>query len=291
MPAYARCVAVSVLAAAAWSLAPSGAAAQGQGSSVVIGAFDVEAGGSDPETVAQRLASQPGVDVWGLTRVADAAMAELYAGAAGLAAAPAKYKVALGTSGNLKHAVLFNDQRLALGRRFELLSLLPKACPAHPAPAPLVVELRPRAEGGNADGGRGDGAAFWLIVNRLGDGTAAARACRIKALTDWLRQNTRQAVLVGAFGAEWQIAPDSAAQDPAIDLLLADGMTSWVQPETLVPTHCARPTVADLILTAGRARQWRARSWIAFADEDDYCLRAPERESEHRAVIAQFAMQ
>jgi hypothetical protein len=76
--------------------------------------------------------------------------------------------------------------------------------------------------------------------------------------------------------------------DRGYDLLIADGVLTWIRPPQLIRTQCSFNSVLDFVLVTGAARQWRASSEI-LAVQESYCP-SDQNRSDHRPVLAMFEL-
>lgn len=237
----------------------------------VVG-WNAESGGADPLVIAQTLRDTEGVEVWGLSEVLASWEAGLRAAAG--EASGRQFESVLGSTGGADRLlVLYDASRFHAVRHFELHHINYE----RRVRSPLVVELRDRESG----------LAFLFMVNHLYRSRADQRLEQSRQLREWAAGERLPVIAVGDYNYDWHYRDGEADHDPGYDELVADGILTWVRPETLVPTQCSRfESVLDFVFAGGEARAWRPESRILAAG-DDYC---PDdaAHSDHRPVLATF---
>ena len=252
-----------------------------------MASWNLESGDSDVLTVAQRIATLDGVDLWGLSEVVNAsALTQLEAAAED--GENADFAALLSRSGGADRlAILYNADR------FELLSQdeLEYINLGGSARAPLLVHLRDRASG----------QAFVFMVNHLNRDNDQRRHDQAVLLNEWAMVDGRPAIAVGYYNFDWSVPGGENDHDLGYDWLTADDVWTWVRPADLVTTQCSvragiPPTlgdafrctytsVLDFVFTANGAQDWPATSTILVADGD---FADDETTSDHRPVLAWF---
>ena len=169
---------------------------------VTVVSWNVESGGSNNETIRQRMASFQGVDLWGLSEVAsDAAAGVFETGAEDGEEAP--FSRIVGTTGaSDRLAIIFNGDRFQLVRSQELTNI---GSGNHRAP--LVAELREVSSNRN----------FLFMVNHLARGNANLRRQQATQLNDWVRTQTLPVIAVGDYNFDWEVVGGDQNHDVGYD--------------------------------------------------------------------------
>lgn len=276
----------------------------------VIG-FNTESGGdTDPQKVAQDIRSiGTGVDLFGLSEVADDTAARLYAVAAGTAQGQGQqpYRALVSkTGGTDRTAILFNPRRLELiGNPAEYTGQILKACgtkPTHQFRAPFSAKFRDRLE---------PRLEFIFFVTHLQRGDEEYRHCQAKWLNGLARAYSIAMIATGDFNFDWSLKSDEQNQmkvgpgavcrkaeftgpkhDVGFDNMTVGGTWCWVMPPTLIKTQCAASYdgVLDFVFVANRAKSW-ARSSEILRREPGYCARDGQGWSDHRPVRGDFVVE
>jgi hypothetical protein len=292
-----RSILIAVLACFLWSSA-AGAA------DFIAAAWNVESGrDTDPGLVAERMASFPEVDIWGLSEV-ESGDAAMRLGDAASQAAGAPFEVLLGRTGrDDRLAVIVNSGKFDVIRTFELAGQIRTYCEATRRPGgpdgrfppfrgTLVAHLKAKDSP--------DSAGFFFMVNHLHRANDAMRDCQAEFLNRWVRGEIRAVapqsipiIAVGTYNFDWTI-PDGPG-NAAYSLLTRGATFKWVQPLQPMPTRCdpAYPGIVDFVFVANRAQQWVSASDIVTPvvneTREQYCRRDTQGDADHLVVRAAFS--
>jgi endonuclease/exonuclease/phosphatase family metal-dependent hydrolase len=260
---------------AAWMLIVG--AASGQAIQLKIRSWNIESGGSDPETIARQIADEQGVDIWGLSEVQSPQVAERLQRAAA-EGEDATFERLVGTKGGSDRLViLYNSKRLQrVGDPIELHEFNPGGT----GRSPLAVRLR----------GRTTGQEFMFMVNHLFRGSRAKRHLQAKQLNTWARSAPVPVISVGDYNFDFdaQMGDNPDHRNKGFDLLTKDGVFVWVRPERLIKTQSSNfNSVLDFVFVAGTAVGWKAESRIIVRPGD---FPDNKQTSDHRPVEAVFTL-
>lgn len=247
--------------------------------SLTVAGWNVESGGSDPATIAERIEEFEGVALWGLSEVNSEWAAGQFEQAAG-AGEPATFDALLSVSGGGDRLLLLYDTA-----RFTLLDFeeLHAFNVRGNVRSPLVAHLLDRYSG----------TEFLFMVNHLYRGDDTGRWWQAEQLNAWASEQTLPVVAVGDYNFDWNIYGGDQDHDPGYDLFVADGKWEWVQPDILTTTQCSGwpcgyTSVLDFVFVANAAQAWPAKSEIIVTVGD-----FPDNEltSDHRPVLGTFELQ
>ena len=243
--------------------------------------FNIESGDSDPGVVAAEIVSViQGESLVGFVEVEDEATAELLVAAVADAGSAQDFRFVFGTTGSVSddHMVLaWDDAVFALESSDELDHI---NIPSGTVRAPLVGHMRHRASD----------TPFLFVVNHLWRTDDAARHEQARLLHDWGADQVEPVVMVGDYNLDWEI--ESGDHDVGYDELTADGVFTWVRPETLIKTQCSGfyDSVLDFVFVGGPAQAWTASSEI-LRPSAEYCSQRYDATfSDHRPVRASFTI-
>lgn len=240
----------------------------------VVG-WNVESGDSSPATIAQRIANEEAVDIWGLSEVPDADTARQYETAAEVGE-NADFQTIVGTTGDRDRlVVLYNANRLKRIAVEELHSMNIGGR----VRAPLVVTFE----------GRTTGKRFLFMVNHLYRSRATRRHEQARKLNQWARNQPLPVIAVGDYNFDWHYQSGDRDRDRGYDLLTEGGVFTWVRPDRLIPTNASgHQSVLDFVFVCGDAAGWTFESTI-LEEEGDFP--DDDRKSDHRPVDAIFRLE
>jgi endonuclease/exonuclease/phosphatase family metal-dependent hydrolase len=132
------------------------------------------------------------------------------------------------------------------------------------------------------------GPEFLFMVNHLYRSNTDRRHEQAGLLNAWARSQTLPVIAVGDYNFDWDVSNGDTVHDRGYDLLIADGVLTWIRPPQLIRTQCSFNNVPDFVFVAGSARQWRASSEI-LATQESYCP-SDQNRSDHRPVLAMFEL-
>lgn len=241
---------------------------------LTVVSWNVESGGSDDQTIRQRMASFQGVDVWGLSEVAGVASAGIFETGAE-DGEEATFDRIVGTTGGADRlAIIFNSERFQLVRQQELTNI-----GSGNQRAPLVAELREIASNRN----------FLFMVNHLARGNANLRRQQATQLNEWVRTQTLPVIAVGDYNFDWEVVGGDQQHDIGYDNIANAGAWTWVRPATLIKSQCSPnfDSVLDFIFVNGAAQSWSGTAEILVVPND--CDPSPLT-SDHRPLVGTFNM-
>jgi len=212
----------------------------------VVG-FNVESGGARPDVVDDLIAEAQGVDLWGFSEVQDAIRATMFAQAAA-EGETGTFAPILGTTGGDRLLIVYHCDRFDLVRSFELTDINIGGN----VRAPLAAQLRLKPAGPE----------FLFMVNHLYRSNTERRHEQARLLNVWARSQTLPVIAVGDYNFDWDVSNGDTVHDRGYDLLIVDGVFTWIRPPSLIRTQCSFNSVLDFVFVTGAARQWRASSEI-----------------------------
>jgi hypothetical protein len=261
-----------------WVAAPAPPPALDAPARLRVVGWNVQSGGSDPETIARQIAAFPNVDLWGLSEVSGAADAARFAQAAAEGKG-APFGALLGTTGGSDRLlILYDADRFFLRGSVELKALNWQ----DRMRAPLYAHLYDRTAG----------LEYLFMVNHLYAGNQEAQNFQSDGLRRWAQEQWLPVIAPGDYNYRWQVEGGDEQHDEGYDRLTRDGVWAWVRPALLVPTFCylwpcVDEWVLDFVFVAGAAQQWPATATIVVRDGD---FPDTELTSDHRPVMAEFLL-
>lgn len=255
-------------------LALSLACLQVSAQTLKVVSWNVESGGSNDQTIRQRIASFEGVDLWGLSEVAGPASASVFETGAEDGENANFDKVVSTTGGGDRLALIFNAKRFRLVRSQELTHINQGG-----HRAPLVAELQETASN----------QSLLFMVNHLARGDAALRRKQATQLNEWVRTQTIPVIAVGDYNFDWEVNGGDQNHDPGYDNMTNGAAWTWVRPATLIKSQCSPSfnSVLDFIFVNTLAQSWSGTSEILVVPND--CVASPQT-SDHRPVVGTFSM-
>jgi hypothetical protein len=241
---------------------------------VRVVSWNVESGGSDDQTIRQRMASFQGVDLWGLSEVASVSSASIFETGAEDGEDANFSNIVSTTGGGDRLAIIFNADRFRLVRQQELLDINQGN-----HRAPLVVELQEISSNRN----------FLFMVNHLARGNANLRREQATKLNAWVRTQTLPTIAVGDYNFDWEVVGGDQDHDAGYDNMTNGGAWTWVRPATLIKSQCSPnfDSVLDFVFVNAVAQSWSGTSEIVVEPND--CVASPLT-SDHRPLIGTFNM-
>jgi hypothetical protein len=241
---------------------------------VTLVSWNVESGGSDNQTIRQRMASFQGVDLWGLSEVASVSAAGVFETGAEDGEQANFDRIVSTTGGEDRLAIIFNANRFRLVRSQELMHINQGN-----HRAPLVAELQEVTTNRN----------FLFMVNHLARGDASLRRRQATQLNEWVRTQTLPVIAVGDYNFDWEVMGGDQNHDLGYDNMTNGGAWTWVRPATLIKSQCDPNfnSVLDFIFVNAAAQSWSGTTEILVAPND--CNPSPLT-SDHRPVIGRFNM-
>lgn len=244
----------------------------------VVG-FNVESGDANPMVIAeQHIAPLNGVDIWGFAEVQNAEWLRVLEEGTE-AGEGANFRAILGQSGGGDRlATVYNPDLLKEITTEELDAL----SFGGRVRAALITHFQVRA----------NGQEFLFMVNHLYRSKDDLRHEQAQMLNAWAQTQTLPIIAVGDYNFDFDVSEgDQGTRDRGYDLMIQNGLFTWIRPQVLVASHCDSDynTVLDFIFVGNQAVSWTVKeSTILFADPDiGYC---PDNaiKSDHRPVMATF---
>jgi endonuclease/exonuclease/phosphatase family metal-dependent hydrolase len=241
---------------------------------LTVVSWNVESGGSDDQVIRQRIGSFQGVDLWGLSEVANPTSASTFETGAEDGEDANFEKVVGATGGGDRLAIIFNAERFRLVRSQELTHINQGN-----HRAPLVAELQEIPSNRN----------FIFMVNHLARGNADLRRRQGTQLNEWVRTQTIPVIAVGDYNFDWSVNGGDQDHDLGYDNMTNGGAWRWVRPATLIKSQCSPNfnSVLDFIFINNLAQSWSGTSQILVEPND--CDASPQM-SDHRPVVGTFSM-
>lgn len=239
---------------------------------LTVVSWNVESGGSNDQTIRQRIAGFQGVDLWGLSEVPGTNSAGVFEAGAEDGENANFEKVVGTTGGGDRLAIIFNAQRFRLVRSQELMDINEGN-----HRAPLVVELQEIASNRN----------LLFMVNHLARGNADLRRRQATKLNVWVRTQTLPVIAVGDYNFDWDVVGGDQNHDLGYDNMINSGAWTWVRPATLIKSQCSPQfnSVLDFIFVSSPAQGWSGTSEILVEPND--CV-SSSLTSDHRPVRGIF---
>lgn len=236
----------------------------------VIG-WNMESDDASPYHLAKQIRSIDGIDLWGLSEVADREWAAIFAKSAQNARGEA-FNAIMGTTGNADCLViLYNSARFQLIRSYEIEDINIGGM----LRAPLVADLLDKATG----------IEFSFMVNHLARGETnperrhTQQAAMLRA---WALKKSGPVLLVGNYNFNCEL-PELSKCDQAFSEMVKDDVFDWVKPSNPIRTQCSHNSILDFVFVGNQARAWRPSSTILhtnYATCDDNA-----EKSDHRPVL------
>lgn len=229
-----------------------------------IVAWNIESGGNDPATIAERLARLGG-DIVALSEVQPTEFARFAMGRP-------EIHTESGSSDRLQ--ITWAADRFELVRRIELSDLNEGN-----HRAPLVAHFRKLP----------DGPEFMVVNNHLARGNESVRLMQAEGLVAWAREQSLPIIAVGDYNFDFDFAADTG--NDAFKAFMRDGIWSWARPAELVDTNWSDRnedgvddfpgSMLDFAFTAGPATLWTVEA-AAVVEAGDFPDDA--RTSDHRPI-------
>lgn len=241
---------------------------------LTVVSWNVESGGSNDQTIRQRIGSFQGVDLWGLSEVTGPSSASTFETGAEDGESANFEKVVSNTGGTDRLAIIFNANRFRLVRSQELTHINQGN-----HRAPLVAELQEISSNRN----------FLFMVNHLARGNANLRRRQATQLNEWVRTQTIPVIATGDYNFDWEVNGGDQNHDVGYDNMTNGGAWTWVRPATLIKSQCSPSfnSVLDFIFVNTLAQGWSGTSQIIVEPND--CVASPQT-SDHRPVVGTFSM-
>ncbi|UCF56297.1 MAG: hypothetical protein JSW15_09440 [Deltaproteobacteria bacterium] len=246
---------------------------------IMVVSWNTESGGANPDTVAVRIASMNGVDLWGLCEVKDINWALAFENAAE-DGEPGDFKPLLGTTGNTDRLLILYDktqfdeighQEIGWEDRYWFRPTM------NPRSA-LVAHLRHKSTGQE----------FFFMVNHLYRGSAVdpRRLDQAKRLREWASKQSIPIIAVGDYNFDWDLDPEDARHNDQKGFgdMTACGVFKWLKPENPVRTHDSTfNSILDFVFLANAEGKITGTSRVVVVDGD-----FPDNEEtpDHRPVQA-----
>jgi len=241
--------------------------------------WNVESGGADPGTIAQRIRDLDGVDLWGLSEVQNSNWAQQFERAAE-DDEPGDFYAFLGTTGDADRLlILYDSQQFTELERFEMTwADRPWYRPTMRLPEPLVVKLRHNATGQE----------FFFMVNHLYQGRDAdpRRLDQATMLNEWAAAQTLPVIAVGDYNFDYDLdlGQDDENYEKGFGNMTRNAVFAWVFPEPLIATHCSpHSRILDFVFLANATGVMTGTSEVLQVPGD---CPDDDRTPDHRPVRA-----
>ena len=234
--------------------------------------WNVESGDADPEVIADRIAGEDGIHVWGLSEVAGDDDAESYRKAAEVGESGRFEKIVGNTGGSDRLVILYDKDKL----RFLSSQELDHINVGGHVRAPLFARFK----------GKTTGQEFVFMVNHLYRSRASRRHQQATLLNRWARSQTVPVIAAGDYNFDWDLQTGDINHHNGYDNLTKDEVFIWVRPDVLEKAHASDyNSVLDFVFVAGTASGWEAESTIVKVDGD---FPDDDEKSDHRPVDCIF---
>jgi endonuclease/exonuclease/phosphatase family metal-dependent hydrolase len=241
-------------------------------------AYNVESGGAEAATVAQKIEAIEGVDLWGFSELAGWPWLEVFQRAAERGN-HAEFGSVIGTTGDYDMpdrdpdnlALLYRKDRLELLGHRELHAINDWA-----HRSPLVAEFRIKESG----------TTFLVVLNHLASGDAKLRIQQSWQLREWAFFRKQPVIMIGDFNYRWRIGKSDDDPPRGYDALTRGSVMTWVRPSPLINTWCggAPTSVFDFTFVNPLAQAWKGQSDVIESD----CVKSSQKVSDHRPVRVRF---
>ena len=246
---------------------------------MTVVSWNVESGGADPATLAQRIRDLDGVDLWGLSEVQSSSWAQQFERAAE-EDEPGDFYSFLGTTGDSDRLlILYDSRQFTELERFEMTwADRPWYRPTMRLPQPLVAKLRHNATGQE----------FFFMVNHLcqGRGAESRRLDQATALNEWAAAQTLPVIAVGNYNFDYDLdlGADDENYEKGFGNMIRNAVFTWVFPEPLVATHCSpQNRILDFVFLANATGVMTGASEVLEVPGD---CPDDDRTSDHRPIRA-----
>ena len=237
---------------------------------ITIVGWNVESGGSDPQTIANELSSI-GTGIIALSEVS-----------------PTEFdRYALGwpsihteSGGDDRLQIIVNPQRFAIVEKFELNELNDDV-----HPAPLVAQIK-QTPGDNE---------FLLVAVHLSRGDENLRLKQAEGLVAWAKEKRLPIVALGDFNFDYNFATKQG--NAAFDAFTKEKVWTWVKPKKLIDTNWADTdhdgkdddpdSMLDFAFLGGLATRWNARCETIEREGD---FPDTDKTSDHRPIVLTLAL-
>ncbi len=240
--------------------------------SVVV--FNVESGGANIQSIAEKCARMEGVDILGLSEVESQQWAKAIEAALEMSEQQ-EFSTAWGTTGRQDAlCVVYDDSELDLIGMEELHDINPQ----RRVRSPLVCYFRHTKSG----------TEFAFCVNHLYRSKDAERHKQAQQLNEWVKSQRVPVIIGGDMNFDWSVANNGQHRDKGFDNLTANGVVEWVRPSNIIKTHASNyNSILDFIFVTPNGPWTIEQSEIVVEDGD-----FPDNgwTSDHRPVAAVLKM-
>lgn len=224
-------------------------------------AWNLESGGSNPQTIAQQLAQLSGYDVYCLSEVEPSAFEQYRQ-----ALPPSFVSIPSQTGDGDRLQILFDGKRFEKLRQKEMTHYQEHTLNPRTHRSPMYVHLRERDSG----------VEFLVMVNHLARGDARLREEQAVGLREWARDTALPILNLGDFNFDYHY-PTEKGND-AFEAMLRDNVWLWVKPKPMVDTNWADrdgdgkdnypDSMLDFAFVSGAAKDWNPRCRIIVRPGD-----------------------
>ena len=241
---------------------------------ILILAWNVESGGSDPAVIAKQLTESDGYDIYCLSEVSPSNFKQ-FADAVGSEFISVTSETVRGD----RLQILFDGTRFELLEQKEMNSYRDYELNNGTHRSPLYVRLRDRDTG----------TEFIVMTNHLARGNAELRTQQAIGLREWARDQSVAVVNIGDFNMDFDFR--TMKGNEAFTEMVRDNVWTWVKPIELIDTNWADTngdgndnypdSMLDLAFVAGPAKDWNPTCQVLKRDGD---FPDDATTSDHRAI-------
>jgi hypothetical protein len=253
-----------------------------QAQKLIVISWNLESGESSDTFIANRVKTFQGIDLWGLSEVANDTTARIFEEAAEDGENADFRRILSTTGGGDRLAIVYNATRFQLISKGEIHRVTFDAdqpTPGSGQRSPLMAELQDTQSGKR----------FLFIVNHFARTNDTLRRDQAKRFNDWVRQQTLPVVAVGDYNFDWRVENGDQNHDAGFDFMTADQVWKWVRPGTLVMSQCNanENSVLDFVFVNPAANLWQASSVILQEAGD---CQDDNQKPDHRPLKAEFEL-
>jgi hypothetical protein len=216
-------------------------------------AWNLESGGSDPDTVADEIAEFDGYHLWGLSEVTPSAISQFAAAAA--VGEDAEFEQISGTTGAGDRLMLvWNADVLEWVAGEELLHLRLGG-----GRAPLAARFREIETD----------IEFWAVVNHLHRKLYKNKQ-QSEGLNDWVAGQEIPVLVFGDMNYDMELSSEGEIETvrESFELLMADEILVWVEPEEKFRTEDSHNSILDFAFVTPEFEHWNPVSTIIVRPDD-----------------------
>lgn len=247
---------------------------------VQVLAWNVESGGSEPETIADQLAAFEGYDIVVLSEAQDDEAARYAAAAAEGEGAAFQFVVGVSGAGSREFndhlVIVWNRDRFELLAQVELFDLK-----FGNGRAPFAVLLRERVTGRQ----------FWMMANHFHRNLTRNRQQAI-GVREWVEDQGLPLFTVGDFNFDMELIADGECARirdvrDSLERITRHNVLTWIKPDCLIKTHDSHDSLLDFAFANGPALAYSPVCQVVVREGD---LPDDATTSDHRPIRLRFEL-